>query len=225
MRAKLVGILVVCCAAWVLVPGTALADTLDQQQPNSDGGAAVFATESLAQTFTAGLTGPLDRVELFLVADSSSPDAPMTVEIRDVSGGSPGTAVLAAGSVPQSAVSSTDAWVPITFATAAPVTAGTQYSIVVYSSVDNSHRYLWGITFPNPYPAGANFFQIVSPPGPAWTPTALDGDQAFKTYVDVPAPPAGVAGQPTPAKKKCKKRKKKKHRSAVAAKKCKKKRK
>jgi hypothetical protein len=221
MRTRRLGVLAVAgCAASLLIPGAALADTLDQQQPNSDASAALFATESLAQTFTAGLTGGLDRVELLLAADSSSPDAPLTVEIRDVSGGSPGTAVLASGVVDQAAVSSTEVWVPITFATAVPVTAGTKYAIVAYSSVDNSHRYLWGIAFPNPYPAGANFFQTVSPPGPTWTPTALDGDQAFKTYVDVPAPPAG---QPTPAKKKCKKRKKKKHRSAVTAKKCKKK--
>jgi hypothetical protein len=195
--------------ALALLPGTALADTLDQQQPNSDTGAAVMDMESLAQTFTAGLTGGLGRVELILSADSSSPDAPMTVEIRDVSGGSPGTAVLAAGSVPPSAVSSTEAWVPITFASAAPVTAGTQYSIVAYSYVDNAHRYLWGIAFPNPYPAGEDYFQTVSPPGPTWSPTAvLDGDLAFKTYVEVPpGPPAtGPTGRRAAAKKRCKKK-------------------
>jgi hypothetical protein len=222
MSAKLVGILVVCCAA--LAPARALADTLDQQQPTGGSDVRVQSTESLAQTFTAGLTGGLDRVELLVGAPDAAPDAPMTVEIRDVSGGSPGTTVLAAGSVPPSAVSSTDAWVPITFATATPVTAGTQYSIVAYSPVDNTHSYFWAIDFPDPYPGGATFYQIFSPPNSTWTLSGLGGDQAFKTYVEVPAPPAGVPGQPAPAKK-CKKRKKKKHRSAVAAKKCKKKRK
>jgi hypothetical protein len=207
--------------ASLAVPGAALADTLDQQQPNSEGAPVVFSGESLAQTFTAGLTGPLDRVELRLVAgDSSSPDSPLTIEIRDVSDGSPGTNVLATGSVPPSAVSSTEAWIPITFATAAPVAAGTQYSIVAYSSVDSAHRYGWGVAFSDAYPAGASFTQV--PPSSTWVPTAFPNDQAFKTYVEVPAPPAG---QPPAAKKKCKKHKKKHKRSAESAKKkkCKKK--
>src|SRR3954465_12287851 len=207
MRAKLVGILVVCCAAWVLVPGTALADTLDQQQPTGGSDVRVQSNESLAQTFTAGLTGGLDRIELLLGAPDSAPDAPLTVELRNASGGSPGTTVLAAGSVAPSAVSSTDPWVPIPFATAAPVTAGTQYAIAAYSPVDNTHDYFWAIAFPDPYPAGATFYQTVTPPGPTWTLAALGGDQAFKTYVEVPAPPAtGPTGKRAAATKRCKKK-------------------
>jgi len=218
MGAKLVGVLVVCCAATVLLPGTALADTLDQQQPNGGSDARVQSDESLAQTFTAGLTGGLDRVELLLGAPDSTPTDPLTVEIRNASGGSPGTTVLASASVAPSAVGSTDAWVPIIFTTAAPVTAGTQYAIAAYSPVDNTHSYFWAIDFPNPYQAGGSFYQTITPPGPTWTPASLGGDQAFKTYVDVPA----AGGQPAPVKKKCKK-KRKKHRSVVTAKKCKKK--
>jgi hypothetical protein len=228
MRARLVGIVVVACAASVLAPGAALADTLDQQQPAGGSDVKVYSGESLAQTFTAGLTGGLDRAELRLGFPDSAPDSSLTVEIRNASAGSPGPTVLAAGSVPASAVGATDAWVPITFGAAAPVTAGTQYAIVAYSSVNSTHSYFWAIDFPDPYPAGATFYQTVSPPNSTWTLAALGGDQAFKTYVDVPAPPAGQptptpVPAPAPAKKKCKKREKKKHRSAVAAKKCKKK--
>jgi hypothetical protein len=210
----------------LVIPGAALADTLDQQQPEGGSDTKVQSMESEAQTFTAGLTGGLDRVELLLGYGDSAPDAPMTVEIRNASAGSPGMTVLATGSVPPSAVSSTDAWIPITFATAAPVTAGTQYSIVVYSSVDNTHSYVWGFKFGTPYPPGAPFLQTVSPPGPTWTPSILIGDQAFKTYVEVPAPPptAPPTGQPPAAKtkKKCKKRKKKHRAASAAKKKCKK---
>jgi hypothetical protein len=229
MRGRILGSLIgVACLALALAPGAALADTLDQQQPAGTSDARVESGESLAQTFTAGLTGGLDRVELGLGADGSGANLPLTVEIRDVSGGSPGPAVLATASVPPSAVGLTDSWVPIGFATAVPVTAGTQYAIVAYSSVDNAHSYFWALEFDDPYPAGANFFQTVTPPNGTWTLTALDGDQAFKTYVEVPAPPAGPTGQPPAARKKCKKHKKgkKKHRAASAAKKkCKKKRK
>jgi hypothetical protein len=208
------------CVASLLVPGAALADTLDQQQPNGGSDVRVDTGESIAQTFTAGLTGGLDRVELLLGFPDSAPDAPLTVEIRGVSAGSPDTTALASGSVPSSAVSSTDAWLPITFATAVPVTAGTKYSIVAYSSVNGTHSYFWAIDFPDPYPAGGSFYSTVSPPG-TWTLAGLGGDQAFKTYVDVPA----VPGQPTPVKKKCKKHKKKRSAESAKKKKCKKKKK
>jgi hypothetical protein len=212
MRRNSIGVLaVVACAACLVIPGAAVADTLDQQQPAGGSDVRIQSNESLAQTFTAGLTGGLDRLELLLGAPDSAPDAPLTVEIRPVSGGSPGTTSLASGSVPTSAVSSTDAWVPITFATAAPVTAGTQYAIVAYSPVDSSHDYFWAIAFPDPYPAGATFYQTVSPPGPTWTLAALGGDQAFKTYVDVPSSgatpgPTGPTGRRAAAKRKCKKK-------------------
>ncbi len=218
MRARLAGVLAVCCAVFVLVPGTALADTLDQQQPEGGSDVRIDSTESIAQTFTAGHTGGLDRVELLLGFPDFAPDAGLSVEIRTVSGGSPGTTVLAAGNVAASAVSSTDAWVPITFGTAVPVTAGTQYAIVAYSTVDNTHSYFWAIAFPDPYPAGATFYQTVTPPGPTWTLAALGGDQAFKTYVEVPAPPAtGPTGRGAAAKKKCRK---KFHKNKKKRKKC-----
>jgi hypothetical protein len=217
MRRNSIGVLtVVACIACLAIPGAAVADTLDQQQPAGTGDVRVQSNESLAQTFTAGLTGGLDRVELLLGAPDSTPDAPLTVELRNASGGSPGTTILAAGSVASSAVSSTDAWVPITFGTIAPVTAGTQYSIIAYSPVDNTHSYFWAIGFPDPYPAGATFYQTVTPPGPTWTLSGLGGDQAFKTYVDVPASP-GPTGQRAAAKKRCKK---KFHKSAKKRRKC-----
>jgi hypothetical protein len=204
--------------------GAASAGTLDQQQAAGSGDARVESGESLAQTFTAGLTGGLDRVDLLLGADGSGPSVPLTVEIRSVSSGSPGSTVLAAGSVPPSAVGLTDAWIPITFAAAPTVTAGTQYAIVAYSSVDHANSYFWALEFGDPYAAGANFFQTSTPPDGTWTLTALDGDQAFKTYVAVPTPPAPPTGQPAAKHKKCKKHRKK-HRSAESAKKkrCKKK--
>jgi len=210
MRGTILGSLIgAACSALALAPGAALADTLDQQQPAGGGDVRIQSDESLAQTFTAGLTGGLDRVELLVGAPDSVPSVPLTVEIRDVSGGSPGAAVLATGTVPPSAVSSTDAWVPITFATGVPVTAGTRYSIVAYSSVDNAHSYFWAIAFADPYPAGADFFQTASPPGPTWTLSGLGGDQAFKTFVEVPAPAppiTGRAGRRAAAKRKCRKR-------------------
>src|SRR5215204_5533036 len=98
MRAAVAG----ACAACVALPGTALAGTLDQQQPNGEGASLqIQNTQSLAQTFTAGLTGGLDQVDLKL--SGTGPTQPLIVEIRNSAAGSPGGTVLASGSIPTSA--------------------------------------------------------------------------------------------------------------------------
>src|SRR5262245_5865470 len=68
------------------------AGTLDQKQeshPNFDTFQVGFKQ---AQTFTAGITGNLDQVDLFLI---SGPDpSPVTVEIQSTDGGTPTNTVL-----------------------------------------------------------------------------------------------------------------------------------
>jgi hypothetical protein len=201
------------CAACLLVPGVALAGTLDQQQIDGSGGnSAIFSGQSDAQTFTAGLSGGVDQVDLQLQAPLT-PTAPLTVEIRDVSGGSPGSMVLASQSVLGSSVPVSPAFVSIHFATPAPVVAGTQYAIVAYSSTISTNGYGWAYSpnGANPYAGGEGFYTATSPPSGAWTPLFGMADLAFKTYVVVPTsgstgPPPGPTGQRAAAKKKCKKK-------------------
>ncbi|MDX6615732.1 MAG: hypothetical protein QOD60_823 [Solirubrobacterales bacterium] len=196
-------------------PGPAMAGTLDQQQTDASGAdTEIYATQSAAQTFTAGLSGGLDQVDLSL-GTSASPTSYLSVEIRDVSGG-PGSMILASRSVPASSVSGTPAFRSIKFSPPALVVTGTQYAIVVYSSTPPGNVYTWGgIT--GTYPGGEEFLNNgPSPPSGAWNPVAVL-DHAFKTYV-VPSPTA-TTGQRAAALKKCKK---KKH-SARARKKCRKK--
>jgi hypothetical protein len=233
MKVRL-SVLMAALAVGAVLPASASAGTLDQQQTQQNTSVGVNSTQSLAQTFTAGLSGVLDRVDLLLAGTGVGlPTAPMTVEIRDAPGGNPGTTVLASASVPSSAVAlDSYAFVPATLAIPVNVSAGTQYAIVAYSSTDGTHTFIWGLeSVGDPYPPGAPFFQAVSPPGPTWAPDALGGDQAFKTYVTPPAPPSGQ-GNPTspinPAghlrKRKCKKAKRH-HASAAKKRKCHKKRK
>jgi hypothetical protein len=205
--------LIVVCGADVLAPGAALAGTLDQQQTNI-GGFDLFinSTQSLAQTFTAGLSGGLDQVDLNLrLQTGTTPTAPLNVEIRDVNGGVPGVAVLASSSVPASSVPASAAFVSVSFATPAFVVAGTQYSIVADSSTAQTNSYDWlKSSTANPYAAGDAFSKQNSPPG-AWTPGF--GDWAFKTYVALPMTTTGTppAGQRAAAVKKCKKKFHKNH--------------
>lgn len=191
------------------VAGSASAGTLDQQQTDfSVGTGTVDSGETPAQTFTAGLSGGIDQVDLHL--ESHGPTTPLTVEIRNTSAGDPGGTVLAGQSVPASSVPAAPSWVTFNFATPAPVTAGTQYAIVASSSpVSMSQHYDWGYGGDS-YAGGR--FTYASPPSGPWT-AGSTADLAFKTYVAPPATPK----PPASTKKKCKKHK---HRATSAQKHC-----
>jgi hypothetical protein len=207
-------------AALILgVAGPASAGTLDQQQTASDTEAGLVPNQSGAQTFMAGMTGVLDRADL-LIFKTGTPSNPVTVEIRNVSGGKPATTALASASIPISAIGTNPAgtFVPVTFTTPAPVTAGTQYALVAYSAGAVGNGVGWNYQDTgDAYPRGGLFISTETiPPADSWT--AFTGyDFAFKTYV---APPPSSSTAPT---KKCKKHKK--HRAASAKKHCKKKKK
>jgi hypothetical protein len=201
-------------------PNASLAGTLDQQQSRVDfPGLFVDAGQSGAQTFTAGLGGRLDQVDLYLaLATAGAP--PLRVEIRDVSGVAPGDTVLATQDLPPTHVSATGAFQSVIFDAPAPIVAGRSYAIVAYSAAAVFAGYVWGIGGTmepfDPYPAGAFFGATTSPPAGSWVSPNPTEDLAFKTYVVVPA--AAPTGQRAAALKKCKKKHSKK-----AKKKCKKK--
>jgi hypothetical protein len=174
-------------------PASASAGTLDQQQTASTSTNGVCSGTSYAQSFTAGLSGGLDQVDLNLRANPA-PAAYLSVEIRDVSGGVPGSLVLASRSVPTFAVSSSTAFVPINFAPPAPVVAGTQYAIVAYSAATCGAPWSWW-TAVNVYAGGAGLYATTTPPTSAWLPNGNE-DYAFKTYV-VPTPPSTPSANPT----------------------------
>jgi hypothetical protein len=204
------------CAACFAAPGAALGGTLDQQQPNGGGAALqVQSMQSVAQTFTAGLSGGLDQVDLKLSAAPVAPLLPLTVEIRNTAGGSPGTTVLASASVPAPAPPTTT-FVPVAFTTPPPVAAGTQYAIVAYNADTGLRFWSWAVEASNPYTAGASFFQASSPPGSTWT-EFTGSDLTFKTYV-LTAAGTAATGQRAAALKKCKKK-----RSKAKRRKCRKK--
>jgi hypothetical protein len=211
---RFLALLIATCAVGLVAPAAAPAGTLDQQQTDNGGSTpGISSSASEAQTFTAGISGGLDRVDLSLEVEGSS--GSVIVEIRNTSGvpGVPGTA-LAGGAVPGSAVPGTQAFVQFTVNPPAPVTAGTEYAIVAYTSGGALDR--WALsTAADPYVQGAPFASPGAPPTGPWTSNGNGHDLAFKTYV-VPTPPA--TGERAAALKKCKK----KH-SARARRKCRKK--
>jgi hypothetical protein len=172
--------------ALALAPAAAQAGVLDQRQESAPlrsviNGPGVGA-QSKAQTFTAGKTGVLDQVELYL--EQGSGTASLTVEIRKVvAGGAPGGSadVLASATILDASVPVGAEFVAATFSPPAPVVAGTQYAIVAYTS--GVTRYLLGVDGSDPYAGGTGYGSPASPPA-SWT-QFPNADFAFRTFVVV----------------------------------------
>jgi hypothetical protein len=195
----------------------ASADTLDQQQTDTSAHGYVVGpssgASSSAETFTAGLSGGLDRVDLFLDCFVCSNTVGVTVQISNASGGAPGATVLATASIPAASVGSAPgAFVPVAFSNPAAVQAGTQYTIVAFTGGSDTYR--WYAAPGLPYSGGQGYSSGSSPPG-SWL--AAGKTFAFKTYVNITAPqPPGPTGQRAAALAKCK------HKHGKKRKKCKK---
>jgi hypothetical protein len=201
LRRAVPGTLVVVCGACALAPSAALAGTLDQQQTDGPAYNNIYSSVSYAQSFTAGVSGGLDQIDLYL-SSPGAPTAPLSVEIRDLYAGAPGNIVLASHSVPATGFSA--GFMPIKFATPAPVVAGTQYAIVAYSSTGVGNPYLWFLTTANPYAGGEKFATPFTPPSLGDWSGYPTGDFAFKTYVLPPVTTSSPTGQRAAALKKCK---------------------
>jgi hypothetical protein len=164
----------------------AATDELDQAH-TSDGEDVIqaFSNQWLAQTFTAGITGDLTRVKMYIQPAMPMGSGTMTVQLRAVEAGTPtGTHAVNSGTVlasKQYTVSFTAPyWHEVVFDTPAPIVKDTQYAIVLgNSSFDGGIA--WVYTNNNQYASGGAFFTTSAG---AWNST--DGgnrDHLFETYV------------------------------------------
>jgi hypothetical protein len=194
-RRSLRGLVGLAALVLLAVPAPASATgTLDQSQTTFRGGWVSFSgTREFAQTFTAGISGNLDQVDLFLrsrAAFESGVFGDLTVQIETAVGGIPSGVVLASATVPAASVPTTFGWVSVPLSQPAPSSAGTQYAIVLSAptsscldqALDPGLCYDWGVGVGNPYAAGAGFFSLDA--GATWTQNG-DGDFMFKTFVTV----------------------------------------
>ncbi len=132
-------------------------------------------TRTVAQTFVAGRTGELTEVDLS-VQPIGAPD-PISVSIRTLDGGAPGSTVLGAGTYSGPGASG-DALVEIPLVTAAPVTAGTSYAIVIDPAPCSEDAWRARAASPGLY-AGGNVFN--GPNGGGWSPEPVD--LLFRTWI------------------------------------------
>lgn len=239
-RVLVVGLALAVSAALLLAAAaSASAGTLDQSQTDGSstlvpiGGSSSFANvESAAQTFTAGLSGNLDQVDLDLRRDLDTSGcnfgSGLNVEVRTLSAGVPGGTVIAGVVIPPASIpTSTPAFVSAQIPFLPLIAAGTQYALVASapdSNCSSTHRpYEWfGSAATNPYGAGV----WLANTGSGWTQQGT-ADGAFRTFVAVPQSPtqggAPPTGQRAAALAKCKKRALKHNWSHKRLKKCKKK--
>ncbi|MHC4214039.1 MAG: hypothetical protein ACYSWP_11765 [Planctomycetota bacterium] len=171
---------------------------LDQSQELHDGSAFVICDEwYIAQTFTAGLSGQLESIDLslenYFPPHDPSPLFPTTVSIVDTIGGVPSGSVL--GTV--YAQDLIEGFNSIDFLDESVLLAAdSQYGIVLFN--EDTERYSgsstqWRATG-DVYPGGemwsytgGQWLQTVTPPGGLPDETFYDKDAAFRTYI-VPEP-------------------------------------
>jgi hypothetical protein len=181
--------------ALAILPGT-----LDQTQDNhADTSFQVNkdATNALAQTFTAAVTGNLVAVEIYVnviqalqgVVGPNVVDG-ATVQIRTTSSNVPTATVLATASV----VLVADQWNGIVFSTAAALTSGIKYALVVYPDVAQSLE--WGGTCTAADYTGGSALILDGD----WTSIPSLGEAeiciehfAFRTYMSASTPPPTTA--------------------------------
>jgi hypothetical protein len=211
-RAAVVFAFLLSAAVMMAMVPSAGAGVLDQSQPAVINTVVdVWDSDFAAQTFTNGITGGLDQVDLAVARSATAPAPPtFIVEIWRLSGGLPigpplGSPALASASVAATSLPLRGPFPPgflsVKFVPPAPVTAGVQYAIVLpelQCSVGTNDCFGWYVGPPgDPYPAGSGFTDRSAGRLMTWTPLSVLGstDFAFKTY---------VATQPT-RKGQCKK--------------------
>jgi hypothetical protein len=163
--------------------GHAAGDALDQSLPAGTIPTLINSTKVMAQTFTAGSTGQIDKLSLSLESHSNLVTG--WLEIRPVD---------AAGVPTGGTQSPTSTPIQITFAfgntphdftisPAVPITAGTKYAIVWTTKIGTA--FWWGTTF-NAYAGGQQWLACI---GCGWTASPTK-DFGFATWV------ATVTNQP-----------------------------
>ena len=164
-----------------LAPGAALAIAPPTYVDQSNLVAEDNISGELAQTFTAGQSGPLKRVDLWLASLNNPAGGSLSVSIFPTDGtGTPvtsGSALATSGSasVPYSAT--TGAWISFSFGSPYSVTAGTMYAIV-FNAGGGASVWAWG-THSNAYARGAAWANG----GSSWTSQTAPHDFDFITYL------------------------------------------
>jgi len=158
------------------------ADMLDQSYTATFTVDVVHDVIVAAQTFTPGLTGSLNRVDLSIGRFDNA--GPLTVSIQTTSAGAPTGTVLASVTLPLATVPNDSDVHPVSVALPPSLsTAGTQYAIVLAApSARPDTAWLWEVDTTGAAYAGGTALQGDTHLG-TWTMQSTS-DYTFATYVD-----------------------------------------
>jgi hypothetical protein len=180
------------CAPAFAAPGDS---TVDQEQTSTGSGVGFDALYPAAQGFTAGRTGPMDRVSVPVTLLISRAAGDLEVEVKRADAeGLPTGAVLGTGSLPAESftVGAPAAWRDVTLAQPVRVEQDERYVVILSSEhhPTDGAFYNWRASLGDPY-AGGNALWI-NPGSGEWEVRHDNGvpmDFAFKTFVaDIGAP-------------------------------------
>ena len=145
-----------------------------------------FGNPVVAQSFTVGIAGTLESVDVFIMRSSTTTvfGIDLVVEIFPIVGSIPGGTVLGSVTVAELSVPTTASFFNVSFSSfGIPVSIGDQLAIVLHdnNNADKNAVYGWVGTSTDLYAGGARFFDI----GSRFTSTSTD--LFVKTFVAQPA--------------------------------------
>jgi hypothetical protein len=187
--------LVASLALLALTSGPTLAGTYVVDQSQTNIGTSIGGTSPVfAQTFTAGIYGQLESVDLHMDGRST-----VAVSLQGVTGNPPAPDGTILGEKVLGVNNPGDVWVRFNFSTYPIVTPGQMYAIFIYPT--GSLSALYG-SVADLYPGG----QALEFRDGAWAPISVRlpgvlSDWAFATNVDpipVPTPPGRLVATPVP---------------------------
>lgn len=135
-------------------------------------------TQDITQSFQVSTESPLNKIELYIKKYGAPSNA--TVKIVTDSNGSPGTIILASGTLVASTVTTSYGWTNVTFDSAPLLETGVTYWLVVDGGTSSKKYYIIGATS-NEYSGGVG---KIGQFGGTWNNTTPSGlDYYFSIYL------------------------------------------
>ncbi len=136
------------------------------------------ATQDIAQGFQVSVESPLNKAQFYIKKVGSPSNA--TVKIMNDSNGSPGTNVVASGTLSASSVTTSYGWVDVSFSSNPILSVGTTYWLVVDAGTSSSKYYVVGASAGG-YSSGIG---KIGQLGGTWNNTSPSGlDYYFSIYL------------------------------------------
>jgi hypothetical protein len=160
---------------------SATADQTWEVQNNSFSFGNESSRRDVAQSFKAGQTNSLNKVQIYLRKVGNPGD--LTIRILTNSGTNPSKTSLASVTVPASFITGTFGWAEATFSSPADLINNTTYWLQLSApSVNSSNYYVWSSDSNNGYGNGIGKYSNNWNAGsPTWAVTG--GDQNYRTFM------------------------------------------